>query len=121
MRKNFRILLTTALLLFANAAIAQGATAHNVKGTITIATPIVKEDFSKFTDGSEEKPSATNIAASGTIAASYTSVAGWTGASVFQAGGAADSSRQHLTPRATMPSIMSSFALDRRPAPTISL
>lgn len=89
MRKNFRILLTSALLLFANAAIAQGATAHNVKGTITIATPIVKEDFSKFTDGSEEKPSATNIAASGTIAASYTSVAGWTGASVFQAGGAA--------------------------------
>ncbi len=89
MRKDFRILLTTAMLLLANTAIAQGAIGHKVKGTITVATPIVKEDFSKFTDGSEEKPSTTNIAASGAIAASYTSVAGWTGASVFQAGGAA--------------------------------
>lgn len=89
MRKDFCILLATAMLLLANTAIAQGATGHKVKGTITVATSIVKEDFSKFTDGSEEKPSTTNIAASGTIAASYTSVAGWTGASVFQAGGAA--------------------------------
>lgn len=51
---------------------------------------IVNEDFSNFTDGSESTPDSKNIAdlRTGVIDASYTAAPGWTGAAIYQAGGA---------------------------------
>lgn len=50
---------------------------------------IIKEDFSRFTAGSETTPDAKNIAdlRTGVIDAKYTAVPGWTGAAIYQAGG----------------------------------
>lgn len=90
MSKLLRIfMLATLMTLASGVAIAQGQKKPKVKGTITVTTSIVKEDFSKFTDGTEEKPSSTDLAAKGTIDAAYTNIAGWTGLAVYQAGGVA--------------------------------
>ena len=50
---------------------------------------IIREDFSRFTAGSEAAPDAANIAdlRTGVIDAKYTAVPGWTGAAIYQAGG----------------------------------
>lgn len=54
--------------------------------------PLVNEDFSRFTAGSETAPDALDLATTGEyqyIADSYTAQPGWSGAGVFQAGGCA--------------------------------
>lgn len=89
MRKKLRIFLAAIMVFVANFAFAQGANRPMAKGTITVTTSLVKEDFAKFADGTEAKPSSTDLAAKGKIDAAYTAIAGWTGASVFQAGGVA--------------------------------
>lgn len=55
----------------------------------TAATPVIFEDFSKFTAGSEDVPDATEISdiQTGEIPVSYLSNFGWNGAGIFQAGG----------------------------------
>lgn len=51
---------------------------------------IVSEDFSKFAAGSESEPDSKNIAdlRTGVIDAQYTAAPGWSGAAIYQAGGA---------------------------------
>lgn len=51
---------------------------------------IVSEDFSNFAAGSEDEPDSKNIAdlRTGVIDAQYTAAPGWTGAAIYQAGGA---------------------------------
>ena len=61
-----------------------------VKGTVEVTDTLLSEDFSKFTQGSEASPTSADLASSGTIASKYTKTAGWTGESVYQAGGVAD-------------------------------
>ncbi len=59
-------------------------------GEIT-STPILTEDFSKFTAGSEETPDATRLedTETGIISDEYFNTPGWMGFEVYQAGGCA--------------------------------
>lgn len=54
------------------------------------AQKLFEEDFEKMSAGSEEAPDATNIAdkQTGVISPEYTKIPGWTGAAIYQAGGA---------------------------------
>lgn len=56
----------------------------------TEATKLFEEDFEKMSAGSEEAPDGTNIAdkQTGVISPDYTTIPGWTGAAIYQAGGA---------------------------------
>lgn len=77
-------------LLFGATPYSSAKGVHTLeKGTIVVTDTLLSEDFAKFTEGSESKPSSTNLAASGTIASKYTKVSGWTGEYVYQAGGSA--------------------------------
>lgn len=76
--------LTAQVPMLAPAAVpSQGRLAKAPTGEL------LKEDFSRFTAGSENAPDATNIAdlRTGVIDAKYTSAPGWTGAAIYQAGG----------------------------------
>lgn len=92
---TFKFLLPAFLLAMAPVASAQnmlvplGAQRSYASANDGSVALLFSEDFSKMSAGSENEPDSENIAdkRTGAIPASFTSLAGWSGAAVYQAGG----------------------------------
>lgn len=80
MKKRFTPLIPIVIFIGLAPTLLQGAT----------TAPLVSEDFSKFTEGTESAPDTKTIStASGEIPEAYTHVANWRGKAIRQAGGIA--------------------------------
>ena len=93
---NVRILSCCLLLCAATGALAQTVLVpmalkrSEAQAVTAESSVLLEEDFSKMSAGSESTPDGTYIAdkRTGAIPASYTKTPGWSGAAIYQAGGA---------------------------------